>query len=226
MPCNDNTAPTGRGKTSWKHSANENLRTVCLHNPPDFLFPSVKEFSFLFLLGPCTWLAAAAAKSLQSCPTLSDPMDCRLPGSSIHGIFQARVLEWDATAFPGTWLAMIANFNSLLIPNKPTLAGEITGSVFFLPVSSVTQSCPTFCDPMDCSTSGFPVLHHLPEFAPGANRPSGRRCHPTIPSSVVPFSSCLQSFPASGSFPMSQSFAPGGQSIGASASVLPVNIRD
>ena len=38
-------------------------------------------------------------KSLQSCPTLSDPMDCSLPGSCIHGIFQARVLEWSATAF-------------------------------------------------------------------------------------------------------------------------------
>ena len=43
--------------------------------------------------------AAAAAKSLQSCPTLSNPMDCSLPGSSIHGIFQARVMEWDAIAF-------------------------------------------------------------------------------------------------------------------------------
>ena len=43
--------------------------------------------------------AAAAAKSLQSCPTLSDLMDCRLPGSSIRGIFQARVLEWGAIAF-------------------------------------------------------------------------------------------------------------------------------
>ena len=42
---------------------------------------------------------AAAAKSLQSCLTLSDPMDCSLPGSSIHGIFQARVLEWGAIAF-------------------------------------------------------------------------------------------------------------------------------
>ena len=40
--------------------------------------------------------AAAAAKSLQSCPTLCDPMDCSLPGSSVHGIFQARVLEWGA----------------------------------------------------------------------------------------------------------------------------------
>ena len=43
----------------------------------------------------------AAAKSLQSCPTLCDPMDYSLPGSSIHGIFQARVLEWVATAFSG-----------------------------------------------------------------------------------------------------------------------------
>ena len=41
----------------------------------------------------------AAAKSLQSCPTPTDPMDCSLPGSSVHGIFQARVLEWDAIAF-------------------------------------------------------------------------------------------------------------------------------
>ena len=50
--------------------------------------------------------------------------------------------------------------------------------------------------------------------------------YPTISSSVVPFSSCLQSFPASGSFPMSQFFASGGQSIGASASILPKNIQD
>ena len=58
--------------------------------------------------------------------------------------------------------------------------------------------------------------------------PSGWWCHPTISSSVVPFSSHLQSFPASGSFPMSQFFASGGQGIGvsASASVLPMNIQD
>ena len=46
--------------------------------------------------------AAAAAKLLQSCPTLRDPMDCSPPGSSIHGIFQARVLEWGAIAFSET----------------------------------------------------------------------------------------------------------------------------
>ena len=53
-------------------------------------------------------------------------------------------------------------------------------------------------------------------------------CHPTISSSAVPFSSCLQSFPASGSFPMSQFFSSGGRSIGASTSafILPTNIQD
>ena len=76
-------------------------------------------------------------------------------------------------------------------------------------------------------------LHRLPCPSPtlGAysnSCPSRRWCHPTISSSIVPFSSLLQSFPASGSFPMSQFFASGGQSIGvsASASVPPVNSQD
>ena len=58
--------------------------------------------------------------------------------------------------------------------------------------------------------------------------PSSQWCHPTISSSVVPLSSCLQSFPASGSFPVSQFFPSGGQSIGvlASASVVPMNTQD
>ena len=60
------------------------------------------------------------------------------------------------------------------------------------------------------------------------SHPSSQRCHPTISSSFTPFSSCFQSFPASRSFPLSQFFASGGQSIGvsASASVLPMNIQD
>ena len=70
-----------------------------------------------------------------------------------------------------------------------------------------------------------------PSPTPGAcsnSCPSSQWCHPTISSSVVPFSSCLQSFPAPGSFPVSQFFTSGGQSIGASASasVLPMNIQD
>ena len=58
--------------------------------------------------------------------------------------------------------------------------------------------------------------------------PSSEWCHPTISSSVIPFPFCPQSFPASGSFPMSQLFASGGQSIGVSAStsVLPMNTQD
>ena len=54
---------------------------------------------------------------------------------------------------------------------------------------SVTKLCPTLCDPMDCSTPGFPVLHCLPEF-PSNSYPLSRWCHPTISSSVTPFS-CL-----------------------------------
>ena len=83
------------------------------------------------------------------------------------------------------------------------------------------------CDPMDCRTSGFPVHYQLREITQNSC-PSYRWCHPTISSSVVPFTSCLQSFPASGSFPMSQFFTSDGQSIGVSASVsvLPMNIQD
>ena len=87
--------------------------------------------------------------------------------------------------------------------------------------SSVAHSCPTLWDAMDCSMSGFPVHHQLSELAQ-------THVHPTILFSVIPFSPCLQSFPASGSFSMCQLFASDGQSIGvaASASVLPVNIQD
>ena len=88
---------------------------------------------------------------------------------------------------------------------------------------SVAKLCPTLCDPMDCSTPGFPVLHCLLEFA--QIQVHCQWYHPTISFSVVPFSFCLPSFPASGSFPMSRLFASGGQSIGASASVLPINIQ-
>ena len=93
--------------------------------------------------------------------------------------------------------------------------------------SSVSQSCPTLCDPMNRSTPGLPVYHKLPEVYPNSS-PSSQWCHPAISSSVIPFSSCPQSFPASGSFPTSQLFAWGGQSIGvtASASVLPMNTQD
>ena len=101
--------------------------------------------------------------------------------------------------------------------------------------SSVAQSCPTLCHPMNRSTPGLPVHYQLPEFtqtcdlaAAAAACPLSCWCHPAISSSVVPFSSHPQSFPASGSFPVSQLFALGGQSIrvSASTSVLPMNTQD
>ena len=85
--------------------------------------------------------------------------------------------------------------------------------------SSVTQSCATLCDPMDCSMPGFPVCHHFLEFAQTYVHwisDSIQLSHPLSPSSPPAFNlSQLQSLP------MSQLFASGGQSIGASASSLP-----
>ena len=106
-------------------------------------------------------------------------MDNSPPGSSIHGIFQGRILDQS--------------------------------------VSSVTQSCPTLWDPVDCRLP-------CPSPAPGAysdSCPSSHWCHPTISSSVVPFSSRLQSFPALGSFLVSQFFISGGHRI--SFSISPSN---
>ena len=78
---------------------------------------------------------------------------------------------------------------------------------------------------MDCSMPAFSVLHYLPVCSNSC--PLSQWCHPTMSSSVTHFSSCPQSFPASGSFSMSQFFASGSQSIEASTSapVLPMNIQ-
>ena len=92
--------------------------------------------------------------------------------------------------------------------------------------SSVTQSCPTLCSPMDCSTPGLPVHHQHPELAQTHVHRVRDAIQPFHP--VAPFSSCPQSFPASGSFPINQLFPSGGQSIrvSASTSVFPMNVQD
>ena len=89
---------------------------------------------------------------------------------------------------------------------------------------SVAQLCPTLCDPMNRSTPGLPVHHQLLEFT----QTHLHRVSDAISSSPVPFSSCPQFLPASESFPISQLFTWGSQSIGvsASASVLPMNTQD
>ena len=103
------------------------------------------------------------------------------------------------------------------------MTGTDMGSVQF---SSVAQSCPTLW-PHELQHARHPCPSPTPGVHPNSC-PSSWWSHPTISFSIVPLSSCPQSFPASGSFQMSQIFASGGQSIGvsASASVLPMNTQD
>ena len=91
---------------------------------------------------------------------------------------------------------------------------------------SLAKLHPTLWDPIDCSMPGLPIPHYFTSVCP-SSCPLNQWFYPTISSSVVPFSSCLQPFPASGSFSMSQLFASGGQSIRASAlaSVLPMGVQ-
>ena len=93
-------------------------------------------------------------------------------------------------------------------------------------VSAVSQWCPTLCDPMDYSSQTSWSITNSWSYSNSC--PLSWWCHPTISSSVIPFSSCLQSSPASGTLQMSQLFTSGGQSIGVSAStsVLPMNTQD
>ena len=79
--------------------------------------------------------------------------------------------------------------------------------LFCFQFSSVAQSCPTLCDPMNRSMPGLPVHHQLPEFTQTHVHQVSDAIQPSHPLSSVPFSSCPQSLPASKSFPMSQLFA-------------------
>ena len=105
---------------------------------------------------------------------------------------------------------------------------SLLGSVHcFSQFSSVAQSCLTLWNPIDCRMPRPPCPSPTPRVYSKSCLLS-QWCHQAISSSVVPFSSCLQSFPPSVSFQMSQFFTSGGQSIGvsASASIIPINIQD
>ena len=100
---------------------------------------------------------------------------------------------------------------------------NVCAAISSIQFSSVTQSCPTLCDPMNRSTPGLPVHHHLPEFTQTHVHWVHDAIQPSISSSVIPFSSCPKSLPTSESLPLSWLFKSGGQSIGALASAS-VNI--
>ena len=143
----------------------------------------------------------------------------------------SRQEDWNELLFPSPGDLPDSGIESMSL-KSPELTGgffitEPSGKDNSASVSSVAQLGPTLCDPMDCSTPGLPC----PSTTLGAysnSCPLSRWCHSTIPFSVIPFSSHLQSFSASDSFQISQFFTSGGQSIGvsASASVLPMNIQD
>ena len=133
-----------------------------------------------------------------------------------------------------SWLVPFCNPSNLLVPGDYLLISKSTqvpGTLDYTPshtgnqqqshnsvqFNSVTQWCPTLCDTMNRSMPGLPVHHQLPEFTQTHVHRVG------VSSSLLSFSSCPQSFLASESFPMSQLFTRGGQSIGVSAlaSVLP-----
>ena len=130
------------------------------------------------------FVAAAAAKLLQLCLTLCDPIDGSPPGCPIPGILQARTLEWVAISFSNAWKGKV-NVKSLscvrLLATPWTAAYQAPPSMGFsrqeywsgLPLpspkfssvqfNSVTRSCPILCDPMNLSMPDFPVHHQLLE---------------------------------------------------------------
>ena len=122
--------------------------------------------------------------------------ECGKKGTLLHYWWECKLVQ---SLWGLTW-RFLKELNSEL-PYDPAI--PFLGISQF---SSVAQSNLTLCDPMDCNTPGFPVH-------PGAcsnSCPSSQWCYPIISSFVVPFSSCLQSFPALGSFPVCQFFASGG----------------
>ena len=155
----------------------------------------------------------------QSCLTLCHPMDCSWPSSSVCGISQARILEWAAissskgSSWPKDWTCLsynVGKFFTTKPPGKPKLYYTFSSVQFSQSVVSDSLR------PHESQHSRPPC----PSPSPGVHsdsHPLSQWCHPTISSSVIPFSSCPQSLPASDSFPMSQLFTWGGQSTGASA---------
>ena len=132
-------------------------------------------------------------------------MDCSLPGSYVHVILQATILEW---------VVMPSSKGSSLSWGQTRVS-----YIFWIGRRVLYHLVQFTCSGVFNSLQPHGLQHARLPFSsptPGAwsnSCPSSRWCHPTISSSVVPFSSCLQSFPASGSFPVSWLFTSGGQRV-------------
>ena len=156
-----------------------------------------------FLLQCMKW--KVKVKSLSKCPTLRNPKDCSLSGSSIHGIFQARVLQRVAIAFS---IQMPGKCKNKFLYTVQFSLWVVSDSLWPHGLQHSRLPCPSFLQE-------FAQIHVY--WVGDAIQPS----HHLLPL----LTSCPQSFPASGSFSMSSLFTSSGQSIGASASVVPINIQ-
>ena len=153
---------------------------------------------------------------------------CPLKGEWVSNVWYTHTMEY-YSALKGKEILTHHNMDELRRHynnwNKLVTKRQASHDSTYIQSSSVAQSCPTLW-PRESQHARPPC----PSQTPGvysSSCPSSQWCHPAISSSVIPFS-CPQSLPASGSFPMSQLFTWGGQSIGvsASASVLPTNNQD
>ena len=171
-----------------------------------------------------------AVLSRLSCPTICNPIEYSQLAPLSMG--SPRQEYW--SEFPSPPPGDLSNRG--IEPASPALAGSSLPLCHLRSLYSVRKECSVQFSSSVVSDSLWPhELQHARPPCPSPNPrvysnscPSSRWCHPTISSSVIPFSSRFQSFPTSGSFPVSQFFTSDGQSIGvsASASVLPVNIQN
>ena len=116
-------------------------------------------------------MSAAAAKSLQSCPTLCDPIDSSPPGSPAPGILQATTLEWVAISFSNAW--------KWKVKGKSLSRFQLLATPWTAVAAKSLQSCLSLCDPMDSSPPGS--LH--PRDFPGKS--TGVGCHCLLQYSVT-----------------------------------------
>jgi len=149
--------------------------------------------------------ACMCAKFLQSCPTLYNPMDKSPPSSDVHGILQARILEWVAMPcsreLPNPGVSCSSCIEGRFFTSEPQGSPRPHSDQ----IRSVTQLCLTLCHPMNRSTPGLPVHHQLPEFTETHVHRVSDAIQPSHPLSS-PSPPAPQSLLASESFPMSQLF--------------------
>ena len=202
-------------------------------------FPSHLFFFMLSRKGVFQVIITSISSVTQSCPILSDPVDCSMTGLPVHH----QLLEFTQTH--AHWVGDAIQPSHPLSSSSPPVFNLSQHQGLFKWVSSssgqsIGVSASASILPMNTQdwfplpSTGWVVMssalwfHGLPHnrlpcpsLSPGVCSNSCQLSwsyYPTILSSVGPFSSCAQSFPASGSFPMSQLFAPGGQIIGVSSS--------